>query len=311
MKFKDTLIFVFALALTLSLVPAEWALAMAAIAAVTYAGATLILLSLDGPPMDDEALIPGEYNGGGTGEEWEREEEMESAEEQIAALKAVDIPDLAQRFPYNSWYREKFSQDMGQWRFELECNFAEGRFHAQTTARTPREAFMLGRHMLRQQVREWHSRRFETEGMPYVTTAEERHVPRVLIVEDDVDLAMSVQAALRKLGYKTEVATQHEDLHRKILASPIDFILLDWQLNNGVTAETVMTRTARLIDAFSDLRDRFTGRKPRIITHSVLERKDVILPAEGDKYFTHIDHWQKPLPFHEMVARASGLMAIQ
>ncbi len=132
--------------------------------------------------------------------------------------------------------------------------------------------------------------------------------PRVLVVDDDEDLALAMYVAFEKLGWKADVAVKHEGLHRKIAAGESDFIILDWNLNSAVTADRVFEKAIRLIDAFSDLRERFSGHRPRIITCSVLDKDEVVLPAEGMKYFEHLDHWQKPVPYSEMIERATEMM---
>ena len=62
------------------------------------------------------------------------------------------------------------------------------------------------------------------------------------------------------------------------------------------------------MSVFSDLRERFMKKRPRVVTYSVLERDNIALPRAGNKYFMHVDHWQKPMPFNEVVERASVLL---
>lgn len=229
---------------------------------------------------------------------------------QVQHLIHEEVPQLVQQLPYDSWHRTSIIEKDGLWIFEIECNSVLQKFFAKGNGNTPAEAFAAGKYLLTCQIRDWHKTRFQgdaDQAGPFTPALPTPRDPRVLIVDDDEDLALSLQTALADIGVQAEIVTQHEDLHRKIIAHPVDFILMDWQLNGAVTADQVMERTSRLIDAFSDLRDRFSSARPRVVTYSVLDRDEIALPRSGNKYFMHIDHWQKPMPFHEVVERASAL----
>ena len=172
------------------------------------------------------------------------------------------------------------------------------------------EAFLIAKHRVLIQIHDWHQSRFAgTEVSPKNLVRDFfNDGPRVLIVDDDVDMALAMQSALAQLGCQTEVHTCHEGLHRKLASSQADYIFLDWKLNDQVTADQVVERAVRFIDTFSDLREKFAHHRPSIVTHSVLDRGQVTLPKAGIPYFSHLDHWQKPMPFHEVVKRASELI---
>ncbi len=204
-----------------------------------------------------------------------------------------DIPELVEQLPYDCWHNQTFTKDGDHWCFEFECNFVSGRFSASAKAEDPREAFASVRTAISEQLSRWHQTRFQ--------------LPKILIVEDDIDQAKSLEGALIKAGWQTEIATGYEDLHRRIVDSDHDFILLDWRLNGEVTADRVVTKAVRLIEAFADLREKFRLKRPRIVTNSVLERSRCVLPDAGREYFNYVDHWQKPMPFQEVLTRASGL----
>lgn len=131
--------------------------------------------------------------------------------------------------------------------------------------------------------------------------------PRVLIVDDDVDLAYALQTGLRREGIFAEVITQTDEIHRRISFDRADFILLDWMLDEHLTADMVVSRSIRLIDAFSDLREKFTTRPPRVVTFSVLERSLVRLPPS--KFFDHHDHLEKSLPHSDVITKLMQLIA--
>jgi CheY-like chemotaxis protein len=226
---------------------------------------------------------------------------------QVQHIVEVEIPEMLKMMPYDCWHRRSCQLEGGRWMFEFEAKSVAGRFFAKASGDSPSEAFAIARKMLQRQIREWHRTRFASA--PVVPMIDAAPV-QVLIVDDDIDMALAMQEALNQLGCETEIATRHEDLHRKIIFSDADYILLDWNLNDKVTADRVVAKAVRLIETFSDLRQKFTAHKPRIVTHSVLDREHVALPQSGHDYFEHLDHWQKPVPFTEIIERASGLLAM-
>jgi len=208
-----------------------------------------------------------------------------------------EVQELIELLPYDSWHEEKFSRQGDLWRLDFECNYVAGRFFASGMGRTPEEAFLATKGAIVKQLEEWHSTRFQ--------------VPRALIVDDDIDIATALRDALTKLGWETQIATKHEDLHRTIVDSRVDYILLDWRLNNDVTADSVVAKATRLIGTFSDLRNKFKECRPRIVTYSALPRQQIKLPDDAREFFDYLDHWQKPMSFPEMMARAADLPSAQ
>lgn len=228
----------------------------------------------------------------------------DSPQVQLEDVRSWDIPALVDRLPYNGWYKDTFTQEGSAWHFDFQFKSIARHFKASAIAKSPREAFALAKKAILDQIQSWHKSRFQDEA-----SGPPKAAPRVLIIDDDVELARALETAMKKIGCETEVATRYEDLHRKITFSDADFIVMDWQLNDNVTADMVMARAARLISAFSDLRRKFHSHPPSIVTYSVLDRDDIQLPAEGMEYFKHLDHWQKPVPFADIMRRASNLMA--
>jgi CheY-like chemotaxis protein len=220
----------------------------------------------------------------------------------IQFLESAELKELVDKLPSDSWYHNAFSLEDDLWRFEFDCNFVAGSFHATGLGRTPNEAFAVAKQLIVQQLDKWHRTRFLNLNIP-------NPPPKVLIVDDDVDLALAMQTALTELGYQVEVANRYENLHHKIAEGNADIIFLDWKLNNDVTAGQVMEKTNMLIDTFSDLRHKFEIQQPRIVTYSSLDCTQTLLPPSGQRYFRHVDHWQKPMPFRETIERASGLLA--
>jgi CheY-like chemotaxis protein len=227
---------------------------------------------------------------------------MQNFDDKIAAL--LDV------LPCDCYHKAEFSHEGGLWRFEFNCNSLHGLFHASEVRKDQAEAFHAAELQILDQVDQWHESRFTKRGESLMASFTNPTDPRILVIDDDEDLALAMYTAFEKLGCQADVAVKHEGLHRKLTDGTIDYIILDWNLNNGVQADRVFEKAIRLIETFSDLREKFNGHRPRIVTCSVLERDEIKLPAEGMKYFEHLDHWQKPVPYLEMIERADQLMKL-
>lgn len=133
-----------------------------------------------------------------------------------------------------------------------------------------------------------------------------RRVPRVLIVDDDIQSALIVQSTFRSLGCETEFALTTRDAQRKLSAAIWDIIVLDWMLDKKVSADQVMARAIRRIEKFEILGRRAMARKPKIITYSGLDEGKIHLP--NSPFYVHFGHWQKPLLRPEMAKRSLTLL---
>lgn len=131
-------------------------------------------------------------------------------------------------------------------------------------------------------------------------------IPTVLIVEDDVDVAMATESIFKQLGCKTILSDGHDGASHKMSFQDVDFIVLDWMLGDNLFADQLVKKSTRIIDAFKDLRSRFQHQHAKVITYSALDRSKVNLPQT--EYFDHLDHWQKPVNYSELTKRASELL---
>lgn len=221
-----------------------------------------------------------------------------------------EVEELQEQLPYDSWIDHKLTPQGDGYRYDFKCNSGLNRFFATGSGKSPKEAFLIAKHHLLLQIADWHRTRFEAPLQSPAAAMRPVTPPKVLIIDDDVDLALAMQTAFGQLGCEAVIETRHEGLHRKIISSNADLIFMDWKLNNHVTAGEVMERASRVITAFSDLRQKFSEHKPKVVTYSVLGRDEIHLPAEGENFFDHTDHWQKPMPFAEVISRGSSLLNV-
>jgi CheY-like chemotaxis protein len=247
---------------------------------------------------------------------WPADELTDDA--QIRELKGRAIPELLERLPSDGSHTALFESREGEWHFHFQFISLNARFTANGTGPSPKEAFTVALHILNREIREWHEAR--TQGRIYVASRAEglpwpdemrrptagRKPPRVMIIDDDVDIATGLQAIFQQFGCETEVVTRTEDMHRIMSFRDADFIVLDWMLSERLRANQVIEKATRIIDSFSDLRERFRHKHPKIVTYSVLDQSQIALPE--NPYFDHFDHWQKPIQFSELSARTSELL---
>jgi CheY-like chemotaxis protein len=240
-----------------------------------------------------------------------------SRDREIDILQTTQVPELLEGLPYNSSHHADFGVEDGKWAFRFKLNSPRARFSAGGLGDSPTEAFLIAKQVIQKQIREWHEARVKNlaydaatnEDLLLKITAAAKEAlrpPTVMIVDDDIDVAASLELIFRQLGCETTMITNPNDLHRKISMGDSDFIVLDWMLSERIQADQVVEKAARVIDSFSDLKEKFQHTQPKIITHSVLGKGAIHMPNTG--YFKHLDHWQKPISHYELTTRTSELL---
>ena len=119
------------------------------------------------------------------------------------------------------------------------------------------------------------------------------HEPvKVLIVDDDVDAILPVEALFRGLGCATSIAMASKEAHHDVASGLYDIIILDWYMDT-TTGAMIMEQALKTINRFDDHRYFKRGVKPRVLTYSALKESQVWLPS--NPIFVHEAHWRKPV----------------
>ena len=227
-------------------------------------------------------------------------------ETKIDEIFNSELEGLLDILPSDGVHQAKFTQVGDSWIFKFTFASINAYFNAIGSGSTPDDAFSTAKFVLLRQIRQWRETRFTTADFDARLDTQVRRSPSVIIVDDDVETALATEFMFKQLGCRTEIVCDPEGVHRKLSNDEADLIVLDWKLSPELEGRDVIERANRLIGAFADLRTRFENTRSRVITHSVLPKSDIQLPSGGN--FKHFDHWQKPLPYSELLTRGTDAL---
>jgi CheY-like chemotaxis protein len=134
-----------------------------------------------------------------------------------------------------------------------------------------------------------------------------RHVPRVLVVDDDVDAVLTIGSIFREFGCEISFALDSQQAQRKMSSGKPDIVVLDWLLDAKTSADWVVAQAVHRLEKFNPPDHLAQIHKCKIITYTSLERPDVALPESP--YYIHLDHWKKSLTRPELVRKATSLLS--
>ena len=121
---------------------------------------------------------------------------------------------------------------------------------------------------------------------------------RLLVVEDEPDLAEAIARGLRRDGYAVDVALNASDAELKLRSAGYDLVCLDWNLPDGSGLQLCR-------DLISGDLPTLEGERPRILMLTArddIEARVAGLDAGADDYVV------KPFAFAELSARVRALL---
>jgi DNA-binding response OmpR family regulator len=121
---------------------------------------------------------------------------------------------------------------------------------------------------------------------------------RLLVVEDEPDLARALERGLRKDGYAVDVALTATDADIKLRTAEYDLVCLDWNLPDGSGLQVARDLVAGDLPTLD-------GSRPRILM--LTARDDVEDRVEGLDSGAD-DYLVKPFAFAELSARVRALL---
>ncbi|MGE3683914.1 MAG: response regulator [Bdellovibrionales bacterium] len=137
-----------------------------------------------------------------------------------------------------------------------------------------------------------------------LTLAPERRQQRplnILIVDDDIDSALQVRSIFSRLGCEVTCSLSWIEAKKKMCASKIDLIILDWILDRHIDAGEVVNQCARTFSKRGRVGSRRKGLRPKVITYSSLEQSEIKWLENA--HFEHLAHWHKPITQRELLVR--------
>lgn len=120
---------------------------------------------------------------------------------------------------------------------------------------------------------------------------------RLLVVEDEVDLANAVARGLRRSRYAVDVAHTLEDAFLRLVSAGYDLVILDWNMPDGMGVDLCRRLVDGSIPTFED--------RPRVL---MLTARDAVedrvrgLDSGADDYLV------KPFAFAELQARVRAIL---
>ncbi len=121
---------------------------------------------------------------------------------------------------------------------------------------------------------------------------------RILIVEDEVDLAAAIRRGLARRGHAIDIATSMAEAELALAASAHDLVVLDWNLPDGAGVDLARGLKSGSVPTLDDV-------PPRILmltARDTLDDRVAGLDAGADDYLV------KPFAFAELEARVRALL---
>lgn len=121
---------------------------------------------------------------------------------------------------------------------------------------------------------------------------------RLLLVEDEEDLASAVARGLRRQGHAVDVATTVAESELKLASAEYDLLLLDWNLPDGAGIDICRRVAHGEVELFG-------SERPRVLmltARDEVEDRVLGLDSGADDYVV------KPFAFAELAARVRALL---
>lgn len=121
---------------------------------------------------------------------------------------------------------------------------------------------------------------------------------RILVVEDEPDLAEALARGLRREGYAVDVALNVYDADFKLRTAGYDLVCLDWNLPDGSGLDLCRNLVAGILPTFD-------GHRPAVL---MLTARDDVADRVSGLDSGADDYLIKPFAFAELSARVRSLL---
>lgn len=121
---------------------------------------------------------------------------------------------------------------------------------------------------------------------------------RLLIVEDEAELASALARGLRRQGHAVDLAETASDARLKLVSAAYDLVVLDWNLPDGAGVDVCEEISSGELELFSEARPRVL----MLTARDDIDDRVMGLDAGADDYLV------KPFAFPELAARVRALI---
>ena len=121
---------------------------------------------------------------------------------------------------------------------------------------------------------------------------------RLLLVEDEEDLASAIARGLRRDGHAVDMVATVRDAEMRLTSAEYDLLLLDWNLPDGAGVDICRAVTHGDVELFGEGRPRVL----MLTARDEVEDRVVGLDSGADDYLV------KPFAFAELAARVRALL---
>ncbi len=124
---------------------------------------------------------------------------------------------------------------------------------------------------------------------------------KALIVEDDLELGILLDAALKKYSWETQLATSFNEAKAQMASFRPDLVILDWYLDNKHLGGELLS---------------YYEEKARNLNLSTIEPLQIVTCSGAAKTLLHVpdgcsynhaEHWEKPFTASELFRRVSEI----
>lgn len=127
--------------------------------------------------------------------------------------------------------------------------------------------------------------------------AKERTSPRILIVDDDLDIVTLLNKAFANFGCETMMSFDGETAISLMCSQPVDLIIIDWMMPT-LSGGEALEEAQKIL---SQQQDRFIRNTPGEIPTIIFtghNSQEIQLP--NCQNFPLLDLWQKPMSFADL-----------
>jgi CheY-like chemotaxis protein len=130
---------------------------------------------------------------------------------------------------------------------------------------------------------------------------------RVLVVDDEKDLANITAEKLRRIGCESHMSTNADEAIDKILNNKFDLLILDWTMPGLSGGDTLQSLQDKILQSPA-LREKWGLNVIPVVIYSGNTLQEMKFPQV--KNFIIVDYWSKSSHIDQITASAKSLVSV-